>query len=87
MVLKVTFERELEQKFRELAMRRYGFSRGALLKASHEAIKRWVKEEDRKLPKVENPVNLIKGVMKHLRGKYTSVQLQHEAVKLWIKEK
>lgn len=87
MVLKMIVEQQLENQFRELAMRRYGFSKGALQKASCEAMKRWIKEEERKLPVVESPIGLIKGIMKHLRGKYTSVQLQHEAVKVWIKEK
>jgi hypothetical protein len=86
MVIKVEFTKELEQEFRELAMRRFGFSKGAIKKASEEAIKRWVKEENRDLPKLEHPIKKIKGVMKNLRGKYTSVELQHEAVKIWKKK-
>ena len=85
MVLKLEFEKELENKFRELAMRKYGFSKGALTKASQEAIKKWIREESGQLPKVKDPIKLIEGVLSHLKGKYTSVELQHEASKLWIK--
>ena len=85
MVLKLEFEKELENKFRELAMRKYGFSKGSLTKASHEAIKKWVNEESNQLPKVKDPIKLIDGVLSHLKGKYTSVELQHEATKLWMK--
>ncbi len=86
MVLKVRFEKNLEQKFRELAMHRYGFSRGAIKKASEEAIKKWVKEGTTELPKAKDSIKEIRGIMKHLKGKYSSVELQHEAVKLWVKE-
>ncbi|MBI4154472.1 hypothetical protein HY498_00085 [Candidatus Woesearchaeota archaeon] len=86
MVLKVKFEKDLEQKFRELAMRRYGFSRGAIKKASEEAISRWIREEGGGLPKVKDPIKAIRGALKHLRGKYTSVELQHEATKLWAEQ-
>mgnify|MGYP001619976923 CR=1 FL=1 len=85
MVLKVEFEKTLEQKFRELAMRKYGFARGSIKKASEEAIKEWIKEQNSNLPIVKNPIKLIEGTLSHLRGKYTSVELQHEASKLWIK--
>ena len=84
MVLKVEFERKFEQKFRELAMNKYGFSKGSIKKASEEAIRKWINEEDKKLPELKNPIKLIIGSMKQLRGKYTSVELQHEAPKIWI---
>ncbi|MBS3150153.1 hypothetical protein J4455_05725 [Candidatus Woesearchaeota archaeon] len=57
--------------------------------------KRWSKrlrselkmEENGKLPKFKDPVKKIVGMMHHLKGKYTSVELQHEATKLWAKKK
>ena len=85
MVLKLEFENELEQRCRELAMRKFGFTKGALKKASKEAIKDWIKEQNSTLPKVKNPIKLIEGTLSHLKGKYSSVELQHEASKLWIK--
>ncbi|MBI5073129.1 hypothetical protein HZA99_04890 [Candidatus Woesearchaeota archaeon] len=85
MVLKVEFGNELEQQFRELAMRRYGFSKGSIKKASEEAISIWIKQQNPSLPKVKDPFTLIEGILSRVRGKYTAVQLQHEAAKLWIK--
>ena len=86
MVLKLEFEKEFEQKFRELAMRKYGFAKGALSKASKEALKSWIKTEEKPLPKVKDPIALLEGCLAHLKGKYTSVELQHEAKKLWLKK-
>jgi len=86
MVLKVELERELENKFREAAMRKFGYSKGSLQKASKEALSDWVMQQSRKVPKVEDPFKLVEGMLSHLRGKTTSVELQHEAVKLWAKK-
>jgi len=85
MVLKIEFNKEFERKFRELAMRKYGFSKGSIKKAGEEAIKIWIELEDRELPKIKDPIEAISGIMKKLRGKYTSVELQHEASQLWAK--
>ena len=85
MVLKVDFGNELELKFREMAMKKYGFSKGALQKASRNAIEQWLKAEEKVPATIENPLSKLKGILKHLKGKYTSVELQHEAVKLWAK--
>jgi len=43
----------------------------------------WIKMPE--LPITDNPLKSIKGCMKHLKGKYTSVELQHEATKLFAK--
>ena len=87
MSLRVELDKELERKFRELAMRRYGYSKGAIKKATEIAIKKWTKEEpleEKQSSKTtENSIKLIEGTLSHLRGKKTSVQLQHEAMKLW----
>ncbi len=88
MSLRVDLDRELERKFRELAMRRYGFSKGAIKKAAETAIKKWTYEEkitETMKKKGKSGVNLIVGGLAHLRGKKTSVELQHEAKKLWTK--
>ena len=86
MVLKVEFEKEFERKFRELAMRKFGFSKGAIKKASEEAIEVWIEMEDNELPKIQKQAN-IRGILKAYKGKYTSVELQHEARKLWANKK
>ena len=83
MVLKFGINKDLEQKFREKAMRRYGYRKGALQKATEEAINNWVSEQSDMIPKVEDPFKLVEGILSHLKGKKTSVQLQHEARYLW----
>ena len=86
MVLKFELEEKLEHKFREAAMKRYGFAKGSLQKASKEALSNWVTQQSSIVPKVKEPFELVEGVLGHLRGKKTSVQLQHEATKLWTKQ-
>lgn len=87
MVLKLLFEQEFEQKFREVAMKKYGFTKGALKQAGQEALTQWVQDQQSELPQLKNPLNAIDGLMKHLRGKCTAVELQHESAKLWTKQK
>ncbi len=85
MVLKLVLDKKLEEKFREKAMRKYGFGKGSLKEAGEIAIEHWVKEEkEEKLPRVKDPIKLIEGKLSHLKGKYTSVELRHEASKLWV---
>ncbi len=86
MVLKFELEKELEHKFREAAMRRYGYRKGALQKATKEALRSWVNQQSIKVPVVKDPFKLVRGMLKDLKGKTTSVELQHEAVKLWAKK-
>ena len=86
MVLKFVLEKELEHKFREVAMRKYGYARGSLQKATKEALSNWVMQQSTKVPIVDNPFKLVEGILGYLKGKKTSVQLQHEAKKLWIKK-
>ena len=86
MVLKFELEKELEHKFREAAMRRYGYRKGALQKATKEALRSWVNQQSTKVPVVKDPFKLVRGMLKDLKGKTTSVELQHEAVKLWAKK-
>ena len=86
MVLKVELEKELEHKFRETAMRKFGYSKGSIQKASREALSGWIVQQPTKVPKVDDPFKLVEGMLSHLKGKKTSVQLQHEATRLWAKK-
>ena len=86
MVLKISLEKELEHKFREAAMRKFGYSKGSLQKATKEALSIWTMQQSTKLPKVEDPFKLVEGMLGHLKGKMTSVELQHEATKIWAKK-
>lgn len=85
MVLKVELDKKLEGRFREAAMKRYGFKKGAIQKATEEAVSIWIDKEPSIIPKLEDPFGAVTGILKHLRGKKTSVQLQHEAKDLWTK--
>ena len=86
MVLKVELEKELEHKFREAAMKKFGYSKGSIQKASREALSRWIMQQSTKIPKVKDPFKLVRGMLSELKGKTTSVELQHEAIKLWAKK-
>ncbi|MGI0079926.1 MAG: hypothetical protein ACRECH_09910 [Nitrososphaerales archaeon] len=92
MAIKVELEEELERKFRELAMRKFGYSKGSIKKATEKAIKRWTEEEQRprpRMPKEErkNPADLLVGLLADtkVKGKKSSVELRHEASRLWTK--
>lgn len=75
--LKIKLPDELEKVFRKLAMKRYGYIKGAMSAAAKEAIGVWTKlEEGGELTK-EDLWDELEGAMKHV--KKSSVQLQHEA--------
>jgi hypothetical protein len=81
-VLKIQIRKDLEERFREAAMRRFGYKKGALSKAAEEAIEKWLNsiEED----KFEgDPVEAIRGILSEVE--MNSVELQHLAKKLLIK--
>lgn len=85
MVLKWDMEKKLEQKFRILAMKKYGYGRGSLKKAADEALRYWTMQQTEKLEKVGDPFPLVEGMLRHVRGKKSSVELQHEAERVWRK--
>ena len=85
MVLKFELEKEFENKFRESAMRKYGYMKGSLQKATKEALSNWIMQQSNKVPRVEEPFKLVQGIL-NLKGKKTSVQLQHEVKGLWAKK-
>lgn len=82
MSLRVQVGREVEEKFRELAMRRFGYGKGSLSKAAEEAITRWISHvEGEGLNFEGDPVEAIDGLLSDLD--LTSVELQHEARDIW----
>lgn len=89
MSIRLEFEKEFEKKFRELAMKRFGYSKGSIKKAAGMALKRWTEQEATKESKktFKNPVDDIVGLLADtkVKGKKTSVELQHESKKLWSK--
>lgn len=81
--LRVQVRRELEEKFREAAMRRFGYSKGALSRAAEEAFEKWLSSIEE--VKFEgDPVEAIEGLLSDL--KMGSVELQHSVGKLWSKD-
>ena len=85
MSLRVQVNTKLEQKFREAAMKRFGYGKGALSKAAEEAILNWISSlENENITFEGDPVKAIKGLLKDVKA--DSVTLQHESQKLWAKK-
>jgi hypothetical protein len=84
MSLRVQLDPKLERKFRETAMKKFGYGKGALSKAAEEAILNWVSTEG-ETPSFEgDPVKAIEGLLKDVE--MDSVKLQHETQKIWAKK-
>ncbi len=80
-LLKVQIDEEIERRFRELAMRRFGFGKGSLSEAAKEAFLMWISTFEQALGFSKDPVEAIDGLLADV--KIDSVELQHEAKKLW----
>ncbi len=81
--IKVYISDELERRFREAAMRLYGYGRGSLSIAAENAFKEWLSGASKALEatgSIEDPVEAIYGMLSHV--KRTGVELQHEAREL-----
>jgi hypothetical protein len=84
MSLRVQIDPKLERKFRETAMKKFGYGKGALSRAAEEAIMNWISCQ-REPPVFEgDPVKAIEGLLKGIN--MDSVTLQHETHKLWAKK-
>jgi len=90
--IKVQVSDLVEKKFRQAAMKRFGYVKGALSLAAEKALLEW---SDKELTREEvsriihdagigGIVSEIEGILKHVKGK-TSVELQHEASKIRTK--
>jgi hypothetical protein len=81
--IKVYLPDELEKKFREAAMKLFGYGRGSLSIASEKAIAYWLAQVSEVLDiagEVEDPVGALYGMLSHV--KKSGVELQHEAGEL-----
>ena len=89
MSLRVELEKNLEQRFREKAMTRFGYSKGSIKKATEAAIRKWTEQEQAIKPRRsgKSGVDLLVGLLADtkIKGKKTSVELQHESKNLWTK--
>lgn len=87
--IKVQVSDQVESKFRQAAMKKFGYAKGALSSAAEKALLEWSdKELDREEVSksihdagIKDLVSEIEGVLKHVKGK-GSVELQHEAWRL-----
>lgn len=81
--IKVQLSEETERKFREAAMRRFGYAKGALSLAAEKALSNWVSKErdlNTLVADIGDPVDAIEGLLAHVKN--GSVELQHEATKI-----
>ncbi|MBI4258222.1 MAG: hypothetical protein HY619_04630 [Thaumarchaeota archaeon] len=78
--LRLQINRALEEKFREAAMRRFGFAKGALSRASEEAIQLWLSTTNIQ-PFEGDPVEAIDGLLADID--IDSVKMQHMATQIW----
>lgn len=81
MSLRVKINQNLERKFREAAMKKFGYGKGALSKAAEEALLKWVSTVESETFEGD-PVEAIDGLLSDVN--VDSVTLQHEAKKLWM---
>jgi hypothetical protein len=84
MSLRVQIDPKIERKFREVAMKKFGYGKGALSKAAQEAIINWVSGEKESINFEGDPVKAIEGLLRDVV--VDSVTLQHETQKLWAKK-
>ena len=78
--IKVQLSEETEKRFRETAMKRFGYGRGSLSVAAERALSQWAgreKDLDSLLEDIGDPVEAIEGMLSHLET--DSVTLQHKA--------
>lgn len=81
MSLRVKIDQKIERKFREAAMKKFGYGKGALSKAAEEAILKWISTVESETFEGD-PVEAIDGLLSDVN--IDSITLQHEAKKLWI---
>lgn len=85
--IKVYISDELEKKFRETAMRLYGYNKGSLSIAAEKALRAWISQAQVSMEvigTIDDPVKAIEGMLAHV--KKSGVELQHEASKIRAKK-
>ena len=83
LLIRAKIDDNLELRFRELAMKRFGYGKGALTKAIEEAIIKWISSvEKEELTFEEDPIEAIDGLISDI--KVDAVELQHRIKDLWF---
>jgi len=80
-VIRARIDEELEKRFRELAVKRFGRRRGSISKAVEEAIRMWVSHVEEAEALDGDPVEVISGALADLH--IDSLGLQHRVKDLW----
>lgn len=85
-VIKFTVPDEVEEQFRERAMKRFGHKRGSIGKAGEEAISTWIAEQDIdiELTPSQNPLLRKRGHLSHVD--MGSVELQESVGELLLEQ-
>jgi len=73
---------DLEKRFREAAMRRFGFGKGALSRAAEQAIEAWLSVATETIRFEGDPVKVMEGILSGVS--LDAVELQHSVKKLWV---
>jgi hypothetical protein len=82
MSIRIILDKELEKRFRELAMKKFGYSKGAISRAAQEAIAMWISRAESEVFKLEeDPIEAIDGLLSDVR--LDAVELQHKATEFW----
>ena len=73
----------LERRFRELAMKRFGYMKDSISRAAEEAILNWISMVEGEDVEFEgDPVEVIDGILSDV--KIDSVELQHKVKDIWL---
>ncbi|OGI15663.1 hypothetical protein A3K63_04495 [Candidatus Micrarchaeota archaeon RBG_16_49_10] len=87
-IIKINVEDGVERSFREIAMKKFGYSKGSLSTAAEDAFIYWLNKEadiqEIRSNVGRNPVESMRGILKHV--KKTSVELQEDLGKIWSEE-
>lgn len=81
--IKVIIDDEVDRKFRRVAMKKFGYRRGALSEAAETALEEWSSKEDldeATAKGIGDPVSAIEGLLKHVNE--SAPKLQHDASKI-----
>lgn len=79
--LRLQVRDDLEKRFREAAMRRFGFGKGSLTRAAEQAFERWLSTAKDNVRFEGDPVKAIDGILVGM--KLSSVELQHSVRRAW----
>jgi len=80
-MIRASIDEKLERRFRELAMRRFGYSKGAISRAVEEAILMWISSAEEFTTFEGDPVEAIDGIISDMD--ISSVDLQHRIKGIW----